>query len=81
VKQQDKWTGAVQHETGVPIPSKYENLRATYKIHLMKPGDSRYFPNAKAETVYSLAKASQKRYGWRFTVRKMADGMRMWRVK
>lgn len=81
-KDHDKWAGVPQHETGVPIPDKFENLRSTYKIHLMKVGDSLYLPNALPATAYTLARDSQRRYpGRRFTVRKMADGMRMWRVK
>lgn len=79
---QDKWAGPCQRESNVPIPYKYFALRDMYSIHTMKVGDSRYFPNSKPSTVYSLAKESQKRYpGWRFTVRKMADGMRMWRTQ
>lgn len=65
-------------ERGVPIPKKGREI---YPWRFMKIGDSLFFRNRDYWDVNVIAYKAAKRHGFKFTMRKVSGGVRVWRVK
>lgn len=74
-------------EKGVPIPPKKSKLNK-YPFHAMEPGDSFLIPlppevDRRTFTVRVTVRVAawRKATGYRFTIRTMEGGVRVWRVE
>lgn len=73
-------------ESGIEAPQT-DNRGGKYPFKLMAVGDSFFVPgsaeniNRVALRVANAAHYAAKRYGFRFTTRRNADGVRVWRVE
>jgi len=69
----------LQIDTGIELPKD----RAKYPFRDMEPGDSILFPNKKqanSARVAALRFVRMHEQDWQFTLRKVADGWRLWRA-
>jgi hypothetical protein len=70
----------VEVEAGVPLPRSAG--RSRYPWTQMTPGDSFLFPDGiSIKSARTMASVAGKRLGWRFAVRRMFNGVRVWRVQ
>lgn len=64
-------------EHGIPIPQKTK-----YPLEQLAIGDSFLCPKTtKSKNITSLCVAYSKKTGFKYTVRKVEDGLRVWRIK
>lgn len=75
--QEEKTRSPVKYETGVPIPAINREL---YRWKNMNVGNSLFFENANANSIHVVAWKAGKRHGYKFTVRKIDGGVRVWRT-
>jgi len=74
-------------ESGLPLPPRH-NPHTKYPFAQMKPGDSFFVPVGPDGTLTKLAskvanvtaRARKEKLG-KFAVRKLSDGVRVWRVE
>lgn len=64
-------------EKGIPIPAP----RAKHRWADMEVSDSLFFPEGKVATVKSMVRSAAKRHGFKFTLRKLKGGVRVWRIE
>lgn len=65
-------------EKGIPIPNSGAGRTPKYPWRTMEVGDSFFAENVR--NVSAMAAAAMRRTGLKFTVRKVEDGHRIWRV-
>lgn len=65
-------------EKNIPVPDW--RVRARYPFKDMQVGDSFLIPQGDRKKVYPAASAAGARHGKKFAVRKVDDGVRVWRV-
>lgn len=72
----------VKIEKGIPIPPRVCGRRSTrYPWTEMRVGDSFMIRNKKPATVHAQVNQARKTYDAQYTVRAVAGGFRVWRVK
>jgi hypothetical protein len=75
-------------EKGIPIPEphKRNGYKSKYPFSQLEPGDSFLVPTNKEQThnVRNRVSAASHHYaakhGWKFSIRVMVDGIRVWRT-
>lgn len=68
-------------ERGIPIPPK-ANRKQMYPLDDMKRGDSFFVKGKKADSLNgTIYRAAKRRPSWKFLVRTVPGGVRVWRVK
>lgn len=74
----------VEIEKGIPVPipgSKYGALRDRFKLDSFEIGDSLLVPpDIKPGALVSALSFMRMKYNKKFTMRKVPDGYRIWRV-
>lgn len=65
-------------ECGVPLPRKTKEL---YPWRNMQVGDSLWFAGRDVWDIDVMIYKASKRHGFRFTRRKLKDGVRVWRLE
>lgn len=71
-------------DTHIPIPTRDGRTLgrlARYPWCRMEVGHSILFTGDEEECGPSSAYAYGKRHGWKFTQKRMGDGVRVWRIK
>ena len=74
----------IEIESDIPVPASYTNGRpASYPFRQMLVGQSIFIPASDVEPHQAAkrAYAASRRTGYKFTCRKMPDGVRVWRVE
>ena len=74
-----KKMGEIKIEHGIPIPAKRTGRSSIFDE--MEVGDSILCPHAKSNSIRAMASMAGARLGRKFTARKIADGVRVWRIK
>lgn len=69
-------------EKNIPVPEQSgRGRRAKYPFSKMEVGDSVFFPGENSSSRCSIAAhAYGHRVGWKFSVRTMDGGVRIWRI-
>lgn len=67
-------------ENDVPIPEGRQKGRWQAKFADMKIGDSIFFPDTTPHTIQGRTSGTARQTGWRFTIRSVPGGTRVWRV-
>lgn len=67
-------------ESGIPIP-KEKMAGPAYPFAKMKVGDSFLVPHSRASAMKAAKQYYQSRHSAKFTVRKVAEGTRVWRTQ
>lgn len=78
----------IQIESGIPIPPRAGGTGrpSKYPFDQLKPGDSFLVPHHDGNPVVTVrrmaaaVKGAAKRTGWKFTTRRLSEGLRVWRV-
>ena len=65
-------------EHGIPIPDAHARVR--YPFGKLEPGDSVLIAGKKGEQVRPATEYWRKKNGWKFRVRTVEGGARVWRV-
>jgi hypothetical protein len=72
-------------EKNIPIPKADRGpgpgRNEKYPWSEMVPGDSFFVPETKVSRIYGAAWKASKRHNVKFVVRKVGDGVRVWREK
>lgn len=72
--------GKIEIETGVPLPHK-GRWRALYPWRDMIIGDSFFVPGKTPKTMTGSAAHARKQLGFKFTLRSVDGGVRVWRIE
>ena len=64
-------------EKNIPMPARTRTSK--YPFDKLTVGDS-FFVQAKKGTLAAAANSAAKRLGWKFSVRVVEGGVRVWRV-
>ena len=68
-------------ETGDDIPPPMAHREGDIAWRDMKVGQSYYFEGRRYGAINRLAWGATQRLGYKFTVRKVTNGTRVWRIK
>lgn len=74
-----KPNGEIKIETGVPMPTKGRGAPRKYPWYEMNVGDSFLVPGKTHKRWHATAKA-ERLTGFKFSVRTVEGGVRVWRI-